>query len=82
MVGLAWQDPVPGLSPGVLPWKQPPVPESLEAVGVGGGWQWVSLFGSRSGTGGVLPTSELFLVDGHMEAQSIQVQSGGTSSWL
>lgn len=82
MVELAWQDSVPGLSPGVLLWKQPPVPESLEAVGMAGAWQWISIFGLLSGTGGVLPTSELFLVDGDKEAQSIQAQSGGTSSWL
>lgn len=37
MVESAWQDPVPGLSPGVLLWKQPPVPEFLEAVGMAGG---------------------------------------------
>ena len=83
MVELAWQDQVPGLIPGLCLCKQPPVPEFLGAVGVAGGWQWTSLFGLLSRMGGVLPTSEFFLVDGDTEAQSIQAQSGGTSSaWL
>lgn len=77
MVELAWQDPVPGLSPGVLLWKQPSVPESLEA------WQGPGN-GSPSSDFSVgqevcsLPLSFSWLT----ETRSIQAQSGGTSSWL
>lgn len=48
-----------------------------------GGWQRILLFGLLSGMGAMLLTSEFFLADRDMEAQSIQAQGGGASSaWL
>lgn len=59
------------------------VSEFLEAVGMAWGWQRIPLFGLLGGMGAMLLTSEFFLADRDMEAQSIQAQSGGASSaWL